>query len=54
MGLLELFSKSISKESKKIQSNNIKLRFIGDTSIFKEALQLKSKRLRKKHLEIKD
>ena len=30
-GLLKLFSESISKESKKIHSNNIKLKFIGDT-----------------------
>ena len=30
-GLLKLFSQSISKESKKIHSNNIKLKFIGDT-----------------------
>ena len=36
-GLLKLFSNSISKESKKIHSNKIKLKFIGDTSIFTEA-----------------
>tara|TARA_B100000767_G_scaffold132135_1_gene125500 strand:- start:3134 stop:3820 length:687 start_codon:yes stop_codon:yes gene_type:complete len=42
-GLLKLFSESISRESKKIHSNNIKLKFIGDTSIFKESLQLKIK-----------
>ena len=46
-GLLELFSKSISMESKKIHSNNIKLKFIGDTSIFTEPLQLKIKEIEK-------
>ena len=46
-GLLKLFSKSISKESKNIHSNNIKLKFIGDTSIFTEALQLKIKEIEK-------
>ena len=46
-GLLKLFSESISKESKKIRSNNIKLRFIGDTSIFTEALQIKIKQIEK-------
>ena len=44
-GLLELFSNSISKESKKIHSNKIKLKFIGDTSIFTEPLQLKIKEI---------
>jgi undecaprenyl diphosphate synthase len=44
-GLLKLFSKSISKESKKIHSNKIKLKFIGDTSIFTEPLQLKIKEI---------
>ena len=43
-GLLKLFSESISKESKKIHSNNIKLKFIGDTSIFTEASSNKNKR----------
>jgi undecaprenyl diphosphate synthase len=47
-GLLNLFSKSISKESKKIHSNNIKLKFIGDTSTFTEALQIKIKEIEKK------
>ena len=46
-GLLKLFSESISKESKKIHSNNIKLKFIGDTSIFTEALQAKIKDIEK-------
>ena len=46
-GLLNLFSESISKESKKIHSNNIKLNFIGDTSTFTEALQLKIKEIEK-------
>ena len=46
-GLLKLFSESISKESKKINSNNIKLRFIGDTSTFTEALQIKIKEIEK-------
>ena len=44
-GLLDLFSNSISKESKKIHSNNIKLKFIGDTSIFTKSLQLKIKEI---------
>ena len=39
-GLLKLFSQSISSESKKIQNNNIKLKFIGDTSIFSKKLQI--------------
>ena len=47
-GLLKLFSESISKESKKIHSNNIKLNFIGDTSTFTEALRLKIKEIEKK------
>ena len=47
-GLLKLFSDSISRESKKINSNNIKLRFIGDTSIFTESLQSKIKEIEKK------
>ena len=46
-GLLKLFSSSISKESKKIHSNNIKLKFIGDTSIFTEPLQSKIKEIEK-------
>ena len=46
-GLLKLFSKAISKESKKIHSNNIRLKFIGDTSIFTEPLQLKIKEIEK-------
>ena len=46
-GLLTLFSESISKESKKIHSNNIKLNFIGDISTFTEALQLKIKEIEK-------
>ena len=46
-GLLKLFSESISKESKKIHSNNIKLKFIGDTSIFTEPLQSKIKEIEK-------
>jgi len=47
-GLIKLFSESISKESKKIHSNNIKLNFIGDTSTFTEALRLKIKEIEKK------
>ena len=46
-GLLKLFSESISKESKKIHSNNIKLNFIGDISTFTKALQLKIKEIEK-------
>jgi undecaprenyl diphosphate synthase len=46
-GLLKLFSRSISKESKKIHSNKIKLKFIGNTSIFTESLQLKIKEIEK-------
>ena len=46
-GLLKLFSKSISSESKNIHSNNIRLKFIGDTSIFTETLQLKIKEIEK-------
>jgi len=46
-GLLKLFSESISRESKKIHSNNIRLKFIGDTSIFTESLQLKIKEIEK-------
>ena len=46
-GLLKLFSESISKESKKIHSNNIKLNFIGDISTFTDALQLKIKEIEK-------
>ena len=47
-GLIKLFSESISNESKKIHSNNIKLNFIGDTSTFTEALRLKIKEIEKK------
>ena len=47
-GLIKLFYESISKESKKIHSNNIKLNFIGDTSTFTEALRLKIKEIEKK------
>ena len=46
-GLLKLFSESISKESKKIHSNKIKLNFIGDISTFTKALQLKIKEIEK-------
>jgi len=46
-GLLKLFSESISKESKKIHSNNIKLKFIGDTSLLTKALQIKIKEIEK-------
>ena len=53
-GLLKLFSESISKESKKIHSNNIKLNFIGDISTFTEALQLKIKEIEKETFEIKN
>lgn len=44
-GLLNLFSQSISSESKKIQNNNIKLKFIGDISIFSKILQDKIKNI---------
>jgi len=44
-GLLKLFSQSISKESKKIHSNNIKIKFIGDVSILTKALQGKIKKI---------
>ena len=46
-GLLNLFSQSISKESKKIHSNNIKIKFIGDVSILTKALQGKIKKIEK-------
>ena len=46
-GLLKLFSQSISKESKKIHSNNIKIKFIGDLSILTKALQGKIKKIEK-------
>ena len=49
-GLIKLFSESISKESKKIHSNNIKLKFIGDMSTFTEALQIKIKEIEKETL----
>ena len=52
-GLLELFSNSISKESKKIHANKIKLKFIGDISIFTEPLQLKIKEIEKETLRNK-
>ena len=38
-GLLKLFSQSISKESKKIHSNNIRLKFIGNVSILSKKLR---------------
>ena len=44
-GLLKLFSQSISKESKKIHSNDIRLKFIGDVSILTKALQGKIKKI---------
>ena len=44
-GLLKLFSQSISKESKKIHSNNIRLKFIGDVSILSKKLQEKIKKI---------
>ena len=46
-GLLKLFSQSISKESKKIHSNNIRLKFIGDVSILSKKLQAKIKKIEK-------
>jgi len=52
-GLLKLFSQSISSESKKIQNNNIKLKFIGDTSIFSKKLQNKIEIIEKKTLKNK-
>ena len=44
-GLLKLFSQSISKESKKIHSNDIRLKFIGDVSILTKTLQEKIKKI---------
>ena len=44
-GLLKLFSQSISKESKKIHSNNIRLKFIGDVSMLSKKLQEKIKKI---------
>ena len=44
-GLLKLFSQSISKESKKIHSNDIRLKFIGDMSILSKKLQEKIKKI---------
>ena len=44
-GLLKLFSQSISKESKKIHSNNIRLKFIGNVSILSKKLQEKIKKI---------
>ena len=52
-GLLKLFSQSISSESKKIQNNNIKLKFIGDTSIFSKKLQNKIETIEKKTIKNK-
>jgi len=52
-GLLKLFSQSISSESKKIQNNNIKLKFIGDTSIFSKKLQNKIEIIEKKTIKNK-
>ena len=52
-GLLKLFSESISKESKKIRSNNIRLKFIGDTSILSETLQIKIKEIEKETMKNK-
>jgi len=46
-GLLKLFSQSISKESKKIHSNDIRLKFIGDVSILTKTLQEKIKKIEK-------
>ena len=46
-GLLKLFSQSISKESKKIHSNDIRLKFIGDMSILTKTLQGKIKKIEK-------
>ena len=46
-GLLKLFSQSISKESKKIHSNDIRLKFIGDMSILTKTLQAKIKKIEK-------
>ncbi len=44
-GLLKLFSQSISKESKKIHSNDIRLKFIGNVSILSKKLQGKIKKI---------
>ena len=46
-GLLKLFSQSISKESKKIHSNDIRLKFIGNVSILSKKLQAKIKKIEK-------
>ena len=45
--MLKLFSQSISKESKKIHSNDIRLKFIGDMSILTKTLQGKIKKIEK-------
>ena len=44
-GLLKLFSQSISKESKKIHSNNIKLNLLEMSPYFTKALQVKIKKI---------
>ncbi len=47
-GLLQLFSQTISSESKKIQNNNIKLKFLGNISTFSKTLQNKIKNIEDK------
>lgn len=44
-GLLKLFSDSISNESKKIHSNDIRLKFIGDLTVLTKPLQRKIKKI---------
>ena len=52
-GLLKLFSQTISSESKKIQNNDIKVRFIGDISSLSKILQNKIKYIEEKTLKNK-
>ena len=40
-GLMKLFSKTISNQSKKINKNNIQIKVLGDVSNFSKALRLK-------------
>ena len=46
-GLMNLFSDSINIKTDKIIKNNIKVKILGDTSIFTEPLQLKIKEIEK-------
>ena len=46
-GLMKLFSKTISNQSKKINKNNIQIKVLGDVSNFSKALRLKIIKLEK-------